>query len=93
VVGDPLYGNTSRVKSLADPVLRKMASQLGRQFLHAWQLGFEHPDGTEQLFQAALPVELRGLLDYLEDKYNHNPADLDIAMSAGPVETTSNENS
>ena len=93
VVGDPLYGNTSRAKAINDVALRQKVSQLDRQFLHAWQLGFDHPEGTSMLFQAALPSELQNLLDYLEDKYNYTPTDLDIPMYAGPVEMTSNENS
>jgi 23S rRNA pseudouridine1911/1915/1917 synthase len=86
VVGDPLYGGTSRAKSVGDPVLRKMIVHLERQFLHAWQLGFDHPDGRAMLFQAALPPELQKILSYLEDKYNYEPTALDIGTCAGPVE-------
>ena len=68
--------------------LRQRVSQLDRQFLHAWQLGFDHPDGTAMLFQAALPAELRDILDYLEDKYNYTPTDLDVPSYAGPAEMT-----
>lgn len=93
VVGDPLYGGTSRAKAINDGALRQMVSRLGRQFLHAWQLGFEHPDGNEMLFQAAMPSELQNILDYLEAKYNYKPIDLDISSYSGPVEMTSNENS
>ena len=93
VVGDPLYGVASRVKAMSDAALRQMVSRLDRQFLHAWQLGFDHPDGTAMLFQAALPSELQDILDYLEKNDNHMLADLDIPPYAGPVETTSNENS
>ena len=93
VVGDPLYGGTSRVKTISNVELRQMMKRLERQFLHAWQLGFDHPDGTFMIFQAALPSELQDILDYLEDKYNCKATDLDIPSYAGPVETTSNENS
>ena len=93
VVGDPLYGAAGRIKTLGDSVLRQLAGCLERQFLHAWQLGFEHPDGTAMLFQAGLPPELAEILDYLENKYNCKAADLDIATIAGPLETTSHENS
>lgn len=86
VVGDPLYGGSSRTKSLADTRLRQMVGQLGRQFLHAWKLGFEHPDGTEKCFQAPLPEELQTILSYLEDKYDYNPAELIIKCDAGAVE-------
>ena len=93
VVGDPLYGGASRAKAINDVALRQMVNRLDRQFLHAWQLGFEHPDGNEMLFQAALPSELQNIIDYLEVKYNYKPIDLDISSYSGPVEMTSNENS
>ncbi len=86
VVGDPLYGGANRAKAINDVVLRQMVSRLDRQFLHAWQLGFDHPDGTAMLFQAALPPELQNILAFLEDKYNYNPTDLDISSYAGPDE-------
>jgi 23S rRNA pseudouridine1911/1915/1917 synthase len=87
VVGDPLYGGANRAKSVSDTVLRKMIVHLERQFLHAWQLGFDHPDGNPMLFQAALPTELQEILSYLEEKYNYEPASLAIEACAGPVET------
>jgi 23S rRNA pseudouridine1911/1915/1917 synthase len=93
VVGDPLYGGVSRAKAINDVLLRQRVNQLDRQFLHAWRLGFDHPDGTAMLFQAALPPELQGILNYLEDKYNYTPTDLNVSAYAGPVKVTSNENS
>jgi len=37
---------------------------LGRQFLHAEQLGFRHPKtGEEMRFTAQLPAELQAVLD------------------------------
>jgi 23S rRNA pseudouridine1911/1915/1917 synthase len=92
IVGDPLYGGANRGKAMNDVALRQMLSRLDRQFLHAWQLGFDHPDGTAMLFQAALPSELQNILAFLENKYHYNPTDLDISSYAGPVEMISNEN-
>jgi len=92
VVGDPLYGSVSRTKTIADLHLRQMITGLDRQFLHAWQLGFDHPDGRAMLFQAALPTELQNIIDYLEEKYHHRSADLSVFPHAGPLETTSYEN-
>ena len=70
VVGDPLYGNIRQARGLADAHLRKLIEQLGRQFLHAWQLGFLHPQSaTEMRFRAPLPPELQAVIDYLERKY------------------------
>jgi len=93
VVGDPLYGGVTRVKSIADPALRQMVAGLQRQFLHAWQIGFEHPDHRMMRFQTALPSELQDILRYLEGKYHHSLTDLEIPRRAGPVETASDENS
>jgi 23S rRNA pseudouridine1911/1915/1917 synthase len=92
IVGDPLYGGANCAKAMNDVALRQMLSRLDRQFLHAWQLGFDHPDGTAMLFQAALPSELQNILAFLENKYHYNPTDLDISSYAGPVEMISNEN-
>ncbi len=44
VLGDPLYG-----KSIGDPLLRRVSSELGRQALHATLLAFEHPITGEPL--------------------------------------------
>ena len=93
VVGDPLYGGISRSKAITDTGLRQMVRALDRQFLHAWRLGFDHPNGPAMLFQTGLPPELQDILNYLEDKYNYNATDLDVSSCAGPVETASNENS
>ena len=93
IAGDPLYGGSSRAKAINDVALRQRVSALDRQFLHAWRLGFDHPDGTAMLFQAALPPELQDIIDYLEVKYNYTATDLDVPSYAGPVEMKSNENS
>lgn len=70
VVGDPLYGSVKLARGLTDPRLRKLIEQLDRQFLHAWQLGFVHPQNGERLeFSAPLPHELQDVIDYLEKKY------------------------
>ena len=56
VVGDPLYGNNR-----PDPFA------LGRQFLHAYYLGFRHPkSGLEMAVASPLPEDLKRLLDYLK---------------------------
>jgi 23S rRNA pseudouridine1911/1915/1917 synthase len=70
VVGDPLYGNPRLVRALEDARLEKLIRSLNRQFLHAWLLGFEHPETGEYLeFQAPMPAELQTILAYLEEKY------------------------
>ena len=52
VVGDPLYGRSS-----SDPVLRSVATELGRQALHAALLAFDHPITGEPLRLETEPPE------------------------------------
>ncbi len=55
VVGDPVYGR------------RGDECGLQRQFLHAWQLAFPHPETGEQIaVESPLPVDLAAVLDGLE---------------------------
>lgn len=66
VVGDEVYG-AGRDKTVINPVLRSRIAKLGRQFLHAEQLGFRHPRTAEPLrFTAPLSTELHTLLDQIE---------------------------
>lgn len=62
VVGDALYGG-GRDKTIAETKLRSQIARVGRQFLHAEQLGFRHPGtGAEMRFTVALPHDLEQLL-------------------------------
>lgn len=79
LVGDKLYGNSRRARAIADPGIRQMVEQLDRQFLHAWRLGFQHPDGRELTFTSLLPDELQRLLDGLETRYAMNPDDQNVS--------------
>lgn len=63
LLGDPLYG-----KSLRDPVLRQVASALGRQALHAALLAFAHPMTGEPLrFETPPPADFQQALDALRE--------------------------
>jgi 23S rRNA pseudouridine1911/1915/1917 synthase len=63
VVGDEAYGG-GRDKTVPDHKLRSEIAKIGRQFLHAEQLGFRHPRTGEELrFTSPLPPELQALLD------------------------------
>ena len=63
VVGDEAYGS-GRDKTVPDHKLRSEIAKLGRQFLHAEQLGFRHPRTKEELrFTSPLPSELQAVLD------------------------------
>jgi 23S rRNA pseudouridine1911/1915/1917 synthase len=65
VVRDEVYGG-GRDKTVADPRIRAQIARLDRQFLHAEQLGFRHPQSAERLrFTASLPSELAQLLKTL----------------------------
>ena len=63
VVGDDAYG-TGRDKTIPDQQLRSEIAKLGRQFLHAEQLGFRHPKTKEEVrFNVPIPPELQAVLD------------------------------
>lgn len=67
VVGDETYGG-GRDNSVQDARLRARIRNLGRHFLHAEKLGFDHPvKGTPMQFTAPLPEELAELLIELEN--------------------------
>lgn len=66
VVGDAVY-NEGRDNSIANNEVKKAVQQLGRFFLHAAKLGFDHPKTGEHLFFASeLPQELAQLLKTLQ---------------------------
>lgn len=66
VVGDDTYGD-GRDKTVQNPLIRATITRLGRLFLHAEQLGFNHPRTGERLrFEVPLPSELTGLLEILD---------------------------
>jgi len=68
VVGDEVYG-AGRDNMIQDPRLRAHIRKLGRQFLHAEQLGFLHPKtATQMKFNAPLPPELLSLVGELESE-------------------------
>lgn len=65
VVGDETY-NGGRDNSIADIKIRKAVASLGRFFLHAERLEFDHPKTGERMkFSSALPPELDGFLQIL----------------------------
>ena len=65
VVADELYSG-GRENNL-DVKLRAMIRKLNRQFLHAEQLGFRHPETGEVMrFTAPLPADLSQMLEKLE---------------------------
>ncbi len=68
LVSDLLYatGFATKVNRLPEAPKAAIAA-LGRQALHAAELGFEHPTtGEEMFFEAPLPADLQALEDALE---------------------------
>jgi len=61
VLGDPLYG-----KSIGDPELRRVSTELGRQALHASLLAFAHPiTGEPMRFEIEPPEDFQLALNSL----------------------------
>jgi 23S rRNA pseudouridine1911/1915/1917 synthase len=66
LLGDKVYGSSGREAGLADPILRKMIRDLGRQALHAMVLGFIHPATGQYLeFTAPLPADMQLIMNHL----------------------------
>ena len=69
LLADPLYatGFATKANRLPEP-LRTIVTGLGRQALHAAELGFEHPVTREEMaFEAPLPDDLARLAGALGD--------------------------
>ena len=65
VVGDEIY-NEGRDNTIADTNVRNAINSLGRFFLHAERLSFNHPKTGERLeFTQELPSQLKEFLDLL----------------------------
>jgi 23S rRNA pseudouridine1911/1915/1917 synthase len=68
LVGDAVYapGYATKVNRLPEPLATAVRA-LGRQALHAAELGFEHPETHEEmLFSAPLPPDLAAMVAALE---------------------------
>jgi len=66
VVGDETYG-AGRDNTVQDARFRAHIKKLGRQFLHAEKLSFNHPtNGQRMEFRAELPEELSDLIQQIE---------------------------
>jgi 23S rRNA pseudouridine1911/1915/1917 synthase len=71
VVGDPVYGSGFKAKARVLPESAQDALRhLGRQALHATELGFEHPETGKKLhFTSPLPEDIAELVAALERAY------------------------
>ncbi|PZO77307.1 MAG: RNA pseudouridine synthase [Mesorhizobium amorphae] len=65
IIGDPLYGRGFRTKAAKLPTdLRETVETFPRQALHAFLLGFRHPETGERMrFTSPLPPDMAGLAD------------------------------
>jgi 23S rRNA pseudouridine1911/1915/1917 synthase len=68
VVADETYGK-GRAKGVRDTGLRRRIEALGRQFLHASRLAFDHPRTGERMeLSSPLPEPLAELLEYCRSR-------------------------
>jgi 23S rRNA pseudouridine1911/1915/1917 synthase len=72
VVGDPLYGSGWE-RGMGGPErawAKELARRTPRLFLHAAELGFEHPvSGAAMRFQAPLPPDLAAVAEWARDLF------------------------
>ncbi len=68
VVGDPLYGGRLKIPAGASDALKNALRSFRRQALHAFKLGFEHPEtGEWMVWESAIPDDMQQLLAELQD--------------------------
>lgn len=66
VLADGTYGRTGGAMAKAPPMVRQALDDLGRQALHAAELGFQHPVTRHDFhFTSAPPDDMQRLLDSL----------------------------
>ena len=62
VVGDAVYGNSAKINTVKDPLLKAKIKEFNRQALHAAQLSFIHPQKNERMvFTADMPQDMADL--------------------------------
>ncbi len=77
VVGDTLYGAPRQVRAG-----RATLAPLGRNFLHAARIGFQHPSRTERIEVCApLPQDLRDYLRWLAAALGTGAGAIDAALA------------
>ena len=67
ILGDTLYGSGMKSRAVhLDDAQQEALRALGRQALHAFALGFEHPIEAKPLyFESAMPADMQKLVDLL----------------------------
>lgn len=68
VLGDPVYGAGFKTREMAlEGDVRRLVRGLGRQALHAAELGFEHPkSGRQMAFSSPLPADMAEIIAALK---------------------------
>jgi 23S rRNA pseudouridine1911/1915/1917 synthase len=62
VIGDSVYGNSAKINTVKDSLLKAKLKDFNRQALHAAQLSFIHPlTGERLVFTADMPEDLSDL--------------------------------
>ena len=71
VVGDAVYGNSAKINTVKDPLLKATIKEFNRQALHAAQLSFIHPlKGERVVFTSDMPQDLADLCTQLRASVN-----------------------
>jgi len=71
VVGDAVYGNSAKINTVKDPLLKAKIKEFSRQALHALQLSFIHPQKNERMvFTANMPQDMADLCAQLRASIN-----------------------
>jgi 23S rRNA pseudouridine1911/1915/1917 synthase len=66
VVGDVVYGNVSKIRTVTDRVLKNSFKALNRHALHAARLSFFHPISKDKIsFESEMPKDMKDLCDHL----------------------------
>lgn len=67
VVGDPLYGGRLKIPAGSGDALKNALRNFRRQALHAFKLGFDHPEHGEWVeWECAMPGDMQQLLTELQ---------------------------
>lgn len=74
ILGDPIYGSTSRVKNIKSTRIQKEIRQLQRVALHAAFLKIKLPGSNEPVeFQAPWPDDLKNIIEIVKFKNYDSP--------------------
>jgi 23S rRNA pseudouridine1911/1915/1917 synthase len=62
IIGDTVYGNSAKIRAIAEPLLKARLKEFNRQALHAAHLSFIHPtSGKRVVFKADMPQDMADL--------------------------------